>query len=324
MKTILPFLLMFLALCNATAQIVNIPDPVFKQALLDHGFNTGIEIDTNFDGEIQVSEAEALTGLLDVNGQFIDIHDLTGIEAFVNITELNVFENQLTSLDLTSNTELKILNCFFNPLTNLNISQCSSLEELHSENTELTFLDITNNSLLTLLNVSQSQITSLDLTQNPNLWLIGVSDNQLIFLDIRNGNSNNITVFGAHGNPDLICIFVDDAEYFETNFAGNIDPQSAFVETQAECDALAVIDFPMDRINIYPNPVKDLLQIKSNSGYKMQGSELSLTDVLGRIIYQTTITALALEIDMSQLKGGIYFIVLKNKGQLLTKKLIKL
>ncbi|WP_372473503.1 hypothetical protein AB4865_11845 [Capnocytophaga sp. ARDL2] len=40
---------------TSSAQIVNIPDFAFKQRLLDHN----PVIDTNGDGEIQVSEAEA-------------------------------------------------------------------------------------------------------------------------------------------------------------------------------------------------------------------------------------------------------------------------
>lgn len=43
------------------AQIVNIPDLGFKQSLL--GYYSGILIDTNADGEIQVSEATAVTTL---------------------------------------------------------------------------------------------------------------------------------------------------------------------------------------------------------------------------------------------------------------------
>ncbi|MBK8442578.1 MAG: hypothetical protein IPL35_03800 [Sphingobacteriales bacterium] len=68
----------FLAICYthfATAQIVNIPDPNFKNALLNHS----PIIDTNNDGEIQVAEAEAVDSLYLFNK---NITDLTGIKAF--------------------------------------------------------------------------------------------------------------------------------------------------------------------------------------------------------------------------------------------------
>ncbi len=66
---------------TASAQIVNIPDPNFKIALL----NYTPPIDTNEDGEIQVSEAEAVIYLLRLDNK--GINDLTGIEAFVNLRD---------------------------------------------------------------------------------------------------------------------------------------------------------------------------------------------------------------------------------------------
>lgn len=63
MKNIYTFL--FLLSCTfLNAQIVNIPDANFKNALIDEG------VDTNNDGEIQVSEAEVV---LNLNVSFKDI-----------------------------------------------------------------------------------------------------------------------------------------------------------------------------------------------------------------------------------------------------------
>src|SRR5690554_6727906 len=139
------------------AQIVNIPDPVFKQRLMDEG------VDTNDDGEIQITEAEAVTGLLDVNGQFDDIFDLTGIEAFVNITELDCKLNALTTLDLSQNTALTWLDISDNPITSLDITQCIALDYLHGEHTQLINLNIDNNVNLSIFSLRDSRLTSLNL-----------------------------------------------------------------------------------------------------------------------------------------------------------------
>ena len=58
---------------------VTIPDANFKAALV-----ADTEINTNGDGEIQCAEAAAWTGTIDVSSKTIS--DLTGIEAFTNIT----------------------------------------------------------------------------------------------------------------------------------------------------------------------------------------------------------------------------------------------
>ena len=317
------FIILLFSISTLQAQIVNIPDPVFKQALLDHGFFTGIEIDTNFDGEIQVSEAEAITGFLDVNGQFIDIYDLTGIEAFINITELWVFWNQLTSLDLSNNVLLERLECFYNQLTSLDVSQCTLLEELAAFGNLLVSLDLSNSLNLQRIILSNNLLVNLDLTNNLNLQGLSLSSNQLTFLDLRSGNNTNITGYNSNFNPDLTCIFVDDAAYSEANWSGT-DPASTFVETQAECDALGLNDNFFQEINIYPNPVNNILYI-DNYDLRFTNNDLQIIDITGKTVQQLTISKPQSSINVSHLLTGIYFLQLQNNSStILTKKIIKL
>ena len=84
-------------------QNVYIPDANFKAYLVG---NTAIN--TNGDSEIQVSEANSFSGSIDCVG--MNISDLSGIEAFTNLTNLNCRYNQLTSLDTSKNPDLKDLN----------------------------------------------------------------------------------------------------------------------------------------------------------------------------------------------------------------------
>ena len=66
------------------SQNVNIPDANFLNALIEQG------VDINADAMISYAEAEAVTNL-DVSNS--SISDLTGIEAFVNLTYLNCWNN---------------------------------------------------------------------------------------------------------------------------------------------------------------------------------------------------------------------------------------
>ena len=80
---------------------INIPDPNFYAAVL--------EILDKPDGYVITSaDVEGITNL-DVND--LNIADLTGIEYFTALTELSVSNNQLTELDISSNTELIQLDC---------------------------------------------------------------------------------------------------------------------------------------------------------------------------------------------------------------------
>lgn len=80
MKT---FYLSILLLCFfkiSSSQNVNIPDINFKNALVNHD----PIIDTNGDGEIQVSEAELATI---INVSSTSISSIQGLEAFVNLID---------------------------------------------------------------------------------------------------------------------------------------------------------------------------------------------------------------------------------------------
>ena len=72
-KQILTFSGLMMAL-GLNAQNVNIPDPVFKAALVNNS-----SINTNMEMEIQVSEANNFTGGINVGNKFT-IADLKGIE----------------------------------------------------------------------------------------------------------------------------------------------------------------------------------------------------------------------------------------------------
>ena len=115
MKPLLLFLSVFLSV-SLFGQNVYIPDANFKEILVGNP-----EINTNGDTEIQVSEASSFDGLIHCNGQ---VFDLTGIEAFTSLTELNCSgdEGYLTSIDVSQNTYLTKLYCVYNQLTSLDVT----------------------------------------------------------------------------------------------------------------------------------------------------------------------------------------------------------
>lgn len=112
--------LIFLIVCGigAQAQIVNIPDANFKNALVneivaDTDGDGAIDgpVDTNGDGEIQVTEAEAVFRL---KVDDFNIASLQGIQSFTNLLELECSNNNISSLDLSQSPNLKILSCIIN------------------------------------------------------------------------------------------------------------------------------------------------------------------------------------------------------------------
>ncbi len=64
---------------------------------------------------------------------------------------MSCYNNQLTNLDVSKNTELTDLSCNINRLTNLDISKNTELTYLSCYNNQLTNLDVSKNTKLTRL-----------------------------------------------------------------------------------------------------------------------------------------------------------------------------
>ena len=202
MKTILLINTLIFAV-NINAQIVNIPDNNFKNYLL------GLPLNSNNDGEIQVSEASAFNGAINCGGR--NIFNLTGIEAFTSITYLNCTANPLTSLDVSQNTALTELYCVQNQLTSLDISKNTALTVLECSYNQLMSLDVSKNTALSGLDCRNNQLTSLDVSQNTALFYLDCGANPLTSLDVSQNTAlaylgcytNQLTSLGVSQNTAL-------------------------------------------------------------------------------------------------------------------------
>jgi hypothetical protein len=81
---------------NVTPQLTYVPDDNFESYLESNGMGNGIS-----DDSVNTASIDTVT-FLDVSGQ--SIYDLTGIEAFTDLTYLNCYTNNLSSsLNLSNN-----------------------------------------------------------------------------------------------------------------------------------------------------------------------------------------------------------------------------
>ena len=146
--------------CEKDPAEITIPDKTFLNTLIELG------VDTNGDSIISPAEAAKITNLNVLNRS---ISELTGIEAFVNLDTLYCSSNQLTSLNVSKNTNLRYLNCSGNQLTSLDISKNTNLRTLYCNENKLTSLDISKNTALYGLQCYTNQLTSLDVSHNTKL-----------------------------------------------------------------------------------------------------------------------------------------------------------
>ncbi len=210
---------------HATAQNVNIPDNNFKNRLLiantANGFakdenGANIQIDSNNDGEIQESEALNVYELY-VNQALIS--DLTGIEAFTNLTLLYCYSNNLTAIDVSNNTNLVDLVCSSNNITAIDVSSNINLVNLNCMSNDLTAIDLSNNVNLYSVIIDSNDISSLDFSNNPSIGNFRVLNNpNLSSINLYNGTLLDVGLDQGTWNemfgflPDNVYICADEDE----------------------------------------------------------------------------------------------------------------
>lgn len=155
---------------TADIALTRIPDSNFEQALIDLGF------DDVLDGEVRTEIVETISTLL-INDK--GISNLSGLEDFTNLTNLQVNDNNLSQLNVNANTKLKFLYATGNNLSQLNVSNLPELEKLGMEGNGIGSLDVTNNPNLQILTIFNNELDAINVSANPDLNVFSVLGNPL-------------------------------------------------------------------------------------------------------------------------------------------------
>jgi hypothetical protein len=320
-----------------SAQVVNIPDPNFKAALLADS-----NINTNGDGEIQLSEAEAATEVSVVGN---NINDMTGIEAFVNINFLECSDNNLTSIDITNNTELEIFECYNNQLNSIDVSQNTALYQFECRFNQLTSLDLSNNPNIVLLSMgnndiseldlvdnnallilecAETQLESLDLSRNTGLTSLICNDNSVLsYINLKNGNNENLTFSGPFPSnfenlPNLETICIDDINNTALidEITGQVGHQVDFTE---DC-TLGMADADFNEVRIYPVPIGNKLYISALTPIV----QMDVYNLLGQKVLSLAQKNPIVEVSVEKLPTGVYLVMLQDtNGHVSAKKVVR-
>lgn len=193
------------------AQHIEFKDSSFKKSLLA----IELAIDKNNNNEIEFSEAEEVT-ILKINKK--GITDLSEINFFKNLIELQCYDNKIDSLIIQDLPKLKKINCRTNNLSFLKLERLKSLEELIAGMNQLTSADIYDCSNLKVLYLQENKLKNLDVTNFPLLEHLIIPNNELTNIDISSNpelgqitvDYNRIKVLDIRKNLKIKSIYVDD------------------------------------------------------------------------------------------------------------------
>ena len=157
----------FAARADVTINATNFPDANFRSYLMSE-YPSGV---------ITTAQLYART-TLEVNSK--NISNMKGVEYFTQLTRLSCYGNNLTSIDVSSNTKLIYLNVFLNKLTTITgLENCSALEQLYLHSNQLTSVEV----------IYHSTLKTLWVRDNPNLTNLNCCRNAITNLDIANCTS---------------------------------------------------------------------------------------------------------------------------------------
>ncbi len=223
--------------------------------------------------ELTISENSALTSL--------------DVSTHTELVKLYAYECQLGSLDLSTNTKIEVVNVQDNLLITLDVSANTVLESLNAEDNQLTSINLSANTGLRLLYLDDNQLTSLDLSNNTNLTRLECENNKLVSLNVKNGSSASISTLRSTSNFDLNCIEVDDpvaATAGTGNYSGWLkDDSTAYADGCVPFTYVPDDNFEQTLIDLALDDVLDNFVVTSNiSGITILDlNTQSIADVTG-------------------------------------------
>lgn len=223
---------------NVKAQVVTIPDSVFKQLLVTSNSSSNIcaldlnnnafSVDANNDGEIQVSEALQV-GYLDIDNGFgtTSISNLEGIQFFTNLVDLNCANNALTSLNVSGLSHLVSLDCRNNQLTSLTLNGCVELMTIYASQNQFTSMDLVDLPRAHIMNFSFNPLTSFTTSGCPLITQVICDYTQLITLDVSNLSILSY-IYVTHC-PQLTSIFAKNGSNESNAFDFSNSPNVSYI-----------------------------------------------------------------------------------------------
>jgi hypothetical protein len=284
---------------------------------------------------LNVTGLQHLYTLLCANNNLQELN-LSGLP---NLDQLHCNNNNLSQLDVAGSPNLRLLSCGANHLTSLNIAGLAHLEHIVCSFNQLSGLDVTGLENLFsldcsdnhLVNLDASQLTRLnyfdcynnylqtiDVSNSPDLHILDCYNNSLASLYIKNGTYLPDITLDDNSNLSFICANAVDVDAIQAQleYFGMDD----FCTVSTDCNLANTVFSLSNGITVYPNPAHDILKISTAA----KVLSVSVHNILGQLVSDKFFSGNEVEIDVSELKAGTYFVTVYSGSSQPTSKFIKL
>ncbi len=249
--------------------------------------------------------------------------DVTQCQGLLDLESSN---NMLTSIDLSNNTLLEDLSLINNQLTSIDLSNNPNIFRFWASNNQLIGdIDFNGNPILEEVSLGNNLFTTLDLSLNGILEVATISDNpNLEMINIKNGNNLNMFWLSVFDCPSLTCIVVDDPLADNSFILVEQNVEINIVSSPEDCNLSISENELQNLINVYPNPVKNILFIKNNENIGIE--KITVYDISGKIVFIENYSFdnyRYYQLNLSQLNTGVLFVKIETNKGVLVKKVVK-
>ena len=270
------------------------------------------------------TEAPILKRVEEIKLNSLYLHDINGIQYFVNLRSLECIENSLWYLPELPK-KLKRLDCSLNLIERLpNLP--STLEELSCAQNLLTALPELPKHL-TVLYCNFNQISVLP-TLPKSLEYLACGSNQLTCLPTL----PQTIFFGDIALNPFECLASHEEWMDENSLELPICEFSTDKNAEEQCicvsktivsveDENSISEINVDNIDvtIFPNPARENINIRGEEIIE----EVIIRDMNGQVVFVSTFNTNQVRVNVVDFKEGIYFVQTKMNSKFVTSKIVK-
>ncbi len=128
-------------------------------------------------------------------------------------------------------------------------------------------------------------------------------------------------IFAGVGNGQRSAVTYENAEEYPDKFG---DAEAKLTVNYSIFPNISSISTPENNgrdLHLYPNPVRDLLTVETNSRGK---HSVEITSLNGQLLHSAQMEEPTYQIDLSSFQKGVYFITIKSRDYVRSGKIIKL
>jgi hypothetical protein len=251
-----------------------------------------------------------------------------------NVKQIEVIDNELTSLIVNDLKFLETLLCDYNELPSLDVSGDTALQFLNMEYNNISTVNYGNNINLTSIYQRHCQLSQLhNLWEVPNLNHIDASYNPFTGVSIINGsvklatltNCPNLLLVGACEAPSLEIITLNyshspvdvrtTSAIAQNLTVYSINGTSDYFITTNLCP-LDITDEIADQIRIYPNPAINQLSIDTD----LANYNLEIVNLEGKSVYSQNQCSFKTIVEIAE--TGVYIAKITTDEGTATRKIV--